>query len=425
VATKESGGFFRIPRRAKIGAPGLASLTMSKSVNYQLKVKFQTQPKIYIWTLGKYWDFARKNFFTSHNLTFKETEFPKPSDFNIPSTSQSRAPSPSSESISSTESISSSESERTIHAVQPPPTAFIAYDPLADNEPLSFKEAMSRPDQKLWWQAMIDEIKAVIQNKTWELADLPPDKKAIPLKWIFRIKRDAKGIFEKYKARIVVKGFSQVFGLDFEETFAPVVRIESIRIIFALAAANDLHILHVDCKNAFLHGESDFEIYVQQPEGFLDREFPDKVLRLNKSLYGLKQAPRIWYLFLCSVIVRLGFVQLETDSDIYIRGDIIAEVYVDDIKIVGPTVEKCEEVYRELAQHIKVESKGPIKSFLGIDIIRNWDQHLIALNQGAYIDRLVAEFHLTAAHTVSTPLDKSLPVLAAVLGENIGENRSE
>src|SRR5579859_7044543 len=118
-----------------------------------------------------------------------------------------------------------------------------------------------------------------------------PGKRAIPLKWVFKIKRDAKGKFEKYKARIVVKGYSQVAGLDFDETFAPVVRIKSVRVIFAMAAANDLYILHVDCKNAFLHGKSDVEIYVTQPEGFVDEHFPEKVLHLNKSLYGLKQAP--------------------------------------------------------------------------------------------------------------------------------------
>src|SRR5436190_24110179 len=130
---------------------------------------------------------------------------------------------------------------------------------------------------------MVDEIKAIVHNKTWELANLPLNKRAIPLKWIFKIKRDAKGIFEKYKARIVVRGFSQIWGLDFNETFAPVVRIESIRIILALAAANDLYILHVDCKNAFLHGKSDVELYILQPEGFCDEEFHDKVLHLNKS----------------------------------------------------------------------------------------------------------------------------------------------
>ncbi len=119
------------------------------------------------------------------------------------------------------------------------------------------------------------------------------------------------------------------------------------------------------------------------------------------------------------MIIGLGFVQLETDSCIYIRGDIIAEVYVDDIKIVGPTMAKCEAVYKELSQHMKVESKGPIKSFLGIDIIHNWNQHLIALNQGAYIDRLVSDFGLIDAHTVSTPLDKTLPLLAAIPGEKM------
>jgi hypothetical protein len=143
------------------------------------------------------------------------------------------------------------------------------------------------------------------------------------------------------------------------------------------------------------------------------------VLRLNKSLYGLKQAPRIWYLFLCGVIVGLGFVALETDSYIYTREDIILEVYVDDIKIVGPTKERCDAVYQELAQHIKIESKGPIQSFLGINVIRNWNQHLIALNQGAYIDRLVNEFGLATAKVTHTPLDKSLPLLFAVPGEKM------
>jgi hypothetical protein len=134
-------------------------------------------------------------------------------------------------------------------------------------------------------------------------------------------------------------------GLNLNETFASVVRIESIRIILVLAATNDFYILPVDCKNAFLHGKSDVELYVTQPEGFCDEEFPDKVLRLNESLCGLKQTPHIWYPFLCGVIVGLGFVQLETGSCIYIRDDIIAEVYVDDIKIVGPTMGKCETVY--------------------------------------------------------------------------------
>jgi hypothetical protein len=131
------------------------------------------------------------------------------------------------------------------------------------------------------------------------------------LRWVFRIKRDEKGKFEKYKCIIVVKGYSQVAGLDFNETFAPVVRIESLRVIFTITAANGIYMLHIDCKNASLHGESDVEIYVTQPEGFEDNRCPQKVLHLNKSLYGLTQAPRIWYLFLCGVVSELGFVAPE------------------------------------------------------------------------------------------------------------------
>jgi hypothetical protein len=266
---------------------------------------------------------------------------------------------------------------------------------------------------------MVKEIEAIIQNQTWELTDLPQGKRVIPLKWVFKIKRDAQGNFDKYKARIVVRGYSQIAGLDFEETFAPVIRIESVRLLLAIAAANDLYILQIDCKNAFLHGKNDMDIFVHQPEGFVDVRSPDKVLCLNKSLYGLKQAPRIWYLFLCNVIIGLGFKALETDTCIYKREDIILGVYVDDIKVIGPSKECCDMVFHEISKHVKVEYKGPIKSFLGFDVIRDWKQHLIAINQGAYIDRLVQDFGLATAKTVSTPLDKSLPLQYAIPREKM------
>ena len=153
------------------------------------------------------------------------------------------------------------------------------------------------------------------------------------------------------------------------------VRIESVRTLLAIAAANDLYILHVDCKNAFLNGTSDLEIYITQPEGFIDSRHPHKVLRLNKSLYGLKQAPRIWYLLLCEVIVGLGFEVLETDTSIYVRREIIIAVYVDDMLIIGPSQEECNEIYQAL-----VENKGEVKSFLGLNITRNWEQHMISIN---------------------------------------------
>jgi hypothetical protein len=407
-------------------------------------------------TTFQYWNFQRKAIVHSRNLTFHETEFPERSDFDDPDEAfiwppalqvahenededknenenedserdDDISPPLTSSQIPSRSTTSSQErlhESRPIHdeiAVQRPPpgTVFsIMFGPLADSTPTSFTDAMNRPDSKLWWEALCTEIKAVIQNNTWNLVNLPPGKRAIPLKWVFKIKRDANGNFEKYKARIVVKGYSQVAGLDFNETFAPVVRIESVRIIFALAAANDLFILHIDCKNAFLHGRSDVDIYVLQPEGFIDPHFPHKVLHLNKSLYGLKQASRIWFLHLCGIIIDMGFVALETDTCIYVRGNLLIAVYVDDIKAVGKQ-EDCESFFHELAKHVKVENKGPIKSFLGINVIRDWDQHLIAINQAAYIDYLLAEFGQTDAKPAGSPLNPSLPLLKAKPGDKM------
>ena len=142
-----------------------------------------------------------------------------------------------------------------------------------------------------------------------------------------------------------------------------------------------------------------------QPEGFVDSRYPDKVLRLNKSLYGLKQAPRIWYLLLCGVIVGMGFVVLETDSCVYTRGNIIIEVYVDDIQIAGPDEASCREVYLELSRHFKVQDKGPVQSFLGVNIMRNWEKHSISINQPGLIDQILARFNMVNAKVAKTPLE--------------------
>ncbi|TMC17118.1 MAG: hypothetical protein E6J34_19075 [Chloroflexi bacterium] len=279
--------------------------------------------------------------------------------------------------------------------------------------PLPTPWHMRRPDANLWWNAFCDEIRAIIKRKTWTLAVLPPGKKALPLRWVCRTKRDAMRIFERYKARIVVKGFAQEADLDFDETFAPVVRIDSVRTIFAIAAGKDLYIIQADCKNAFLHSESDFQIYIQQPEGFVDVNYPHAVLLLNKALYGLKQAPRLWYLFLSEVIIAMEFQVLETDTSIYIRDDIILAVYVDDILIASPSIESCNAVVNELSNYIEVVNKGEIRSFLGINVIRNFQQHTISINQPGYIDYLLAKYNMTNAKSASTPFAPGTKLKAA------------
>src|SRR5882762_10102774 len=140
----------------------------------------------------------------------------------------------------------------------------------------------------------------------WELADLPSGQKAIGSRWVFKVKRNADGSIERYKARLVAKGFSQRPGFDFNETFAPTARFSAICTILALSALEDLHLQSIDISHAFINGDLEEEVFMEQPEGFEQGE-PGQVLRLKRSLYGLKQASRMWYQKLQTVLIDIGF----------------------------------------------------------------------------------------------------------------------
>ena len=306
----------------------------------------------------KVWDFERKCFDTSHNI-IKTKKYPNYGDFDEPPIApplpqaartlqtNDTAPEPS----GSSEPKPPEPKLRPIFdsiEVQPPIAleVFAAVAKVLDADPTTYVEAMQRPDSEYWLKAMKDELASIEKNKTWILCDLPPGRKCIGTKWVYRIKRDGNNNFERYKCRVVAKGYVQIPGVDYDRTFAPVVRIESIRALIAIAVFNRWYILQVDCKTAFLNGNSDLEIYVSQPEGFVSKQYPHKVLRLRKSLYGLKQAPRIWYLLLLQVIIALGFIQLDCDPSIHVlrKGSyqIILAVYVDDILIFGSNLTECE-----------------------------------------------------------------------------------
>ena len=201
--------------------------------------------------------------------------------------------------------------------------------------------------------------------------------------------------------------------MDFDQTFAPIIRIDSVRTLFAICATNDLCITQVDCKNAFLYSRSDFEIYIQQPEGFIDANHPDAMLLLNKALYGLKQAPRLWYLLLSKIIVGMGFQTLETDPSIYIRGNVIMGVYVNDILICSISISSCNSVVSELAQTVEVINKGEVRSFLSISVTHNYPKHVISIGQPGYIDRLLAKYNMTNAKSTSTPFEKGTKLMTA------------
>src|SRR5271154_1252957 len=356
----------------------------------------------------KYWDFQRKVFDVSHDITFRETQFPTAEDFDEPSIIPPKQPAPPSVSHTTPPII------HDMIVVEKPPAIQVFAIKFQRDEPSSYQDAMSRHDAKKWYNSMLSELQSLHDNKTWILVDLPYGRKVIGTKWVYKIKVDGMNIIDRYKSRLVAKGYAQIVGLDFEETWAPVVRIESVRTLLAIAALMNLYILHIDAKTAFLNGDCDVDIYVQQPEVFMDPRHPNKVLRLNKSLYGLKQAPRIWYLLLCDRICSLGFEPCSSDSSIYFHREfgITLAVYVDDILVFGPSKALCENFYHAIAQYFQMENKGEVSTFLGLNIRRT--SSTIAINQSGYIDRMLERFQMTDCKPSKTPLEASLSLRKAI-----------
>jgi hypothetical protein len=208
---------------------------------------------------------------------------------------------------------------------------------LAAEEPANVEAAL---EENCWRDAMLAELKSIEQNKTWAYADLPKDHKAIGLKWVFKVKKDPTGNIVKYKARLVVKGYAQIHGVDYDEVFAPVARMETVRLLLALAAQGEWQVHHMDVKSAFLNGNLEEEVYVNPPPSFSDPKHSGKVLRLNKALYGLKQAPRAWNARLDQELKKLGFNRSVEEHAVYRKGTgdtlILVGVYVDDLIICGP-----------------------------------------------------------------------------------------
>ena len=205
-------------------------------------------------------------------------------------------------------------------------------------EPQTYKEAITSPEALSWKEAINSEVESILQNHTWELVDLPPGSKPIGCKWIFKRKLKADGSVDKYKARLVAKGYRQKEGLDYFDTYSPVSRITSIRMLIAIASLNNMEIHQMDVKTAFLNGELDEEIYMEQPEGFVVQGQENKVCKLVKSLYGLKQAPKQWHEKFDHTMLSHGFKINECDKCVYIKtyanSCVFVCLYVDDMLIM-------------------------------------------------------------------------------------------
>ncbi|PKI60126.1 hypothetical protein CRG98_019470, partial [Punica granatum] len=259
----------------------------------------------------------------------------------------------------------------------------------SDSEPTSYREAVK--DQR-WRIAMAEEIRALELNKTWTIEQLPPSKRPIGCKWVYKVKRRADGSIERYKARLVVKGFTQVEGVDYCETFAPVAKLVTVRCLLTVAVAKEWQIHQMNVNNAFLHRDLDEEVYMELPPGFSTSR-NGNVCRLRKSLYGLRQASRNWFSKFADALRQYGFIQSGADHSLFTftRGTIFLGVlvYVDDLIIVGNSRSHCDSFKGYLDKCFRIKDLGPLKYFLGIEVTK-MDSGLF-LSQRKYVLDILTE----------------------------------
>ena len=248
-------------------------------------------------------------------------------------------------------------------------------------KPKTYQEAINSSEKDLQQKAIKTELQIFKENNTWMLKDLPENIRPISIKQVYKIKKnDDKSL--TYKARLVARGFKQIYGLEYNEKFAAVIKQQAFKIIFAIATIKGYIIWKIDIKSAFTHGDLAETIYIIQPEGFIDSHYPEKVLLLNKALYGLKQSANVWYTRLSKEIIQLGFIQLYADSCIYYNRseDTIIIIYIDDIAITGPKTEYIRQIIDELKKKFTISDLGPIQSYLDIKITRIPNYKITRLN---------------------------------------------
>ncbi|PNY08092.1 histone deacetylase [Trifolium pratense] len=277
---------------------------------------------------------------------------------------------------------------------------------LTHTEPKTVKQALLDPK---WHSAMKEEFEALHKNNTWTLVALPPNRKAIGCKWVFRTKENPDGSINKLKARLVAKGFHQLQGFDFNETFSPVIKPITIRLILSLAISYKWPLKQLDVNNAFLNGSLDEEVYMVQPQGF---EVSDSslVCKLNKALYGLKQAPRQWFDKLTTTLLQFGFKASKCDPSLFTyskdRQVVYLLVYVDDIIITGSSITLVQTLVEKLDSVFSLKQLGNLDYFLGIEVQQLSDNSLL-LTQSKYIKDLLVKTNMLECKPIATPMMSS------------------
>ncbi|GJV68354.1 putative ribonuclease H-like domain-containing protein [Tanacetum coccineum] len=292
---------------------------------------------------------------------------------------------------------------------------------LSQEEPKRVSKALSDP---AWVEAMQEELLQFKLQNVWVLVDLPKGHRAIGTKWVYRNKKDERGIVVRNKARLVAQGHTQEEGIDYDEVFAPVARIEAIRIFLAYASFMGFTVYQMDVKSAFLYGQIEEEVYVCQPPGFEDPDHPDKVYKVVKALYGLHQAPRAWYDTLATYLLSNGFQRGKIDQTLFIKSQkghiLLVQIYVDDIIFGSTKKELCDEFEKLMKDKFQMSSMGELTFFLGLQVQQK--KKGIFISQDKYVHEILKKFNYTDVKSASTPTDLERPLVKDADADDVDEH---
>ncbi|GJS42662.1 putative ribonuclease H-like domain-containing protein [Tanacetum coccineum] len=278
---------------------------------------------------------------------------------------------------------------------------------LSQEEPKKVIHALKDPS---WIEAMQEELLQFKLQEVWTLVDLPNGKRAIGSKWVFKNKKDERGIVIRNKARLVAQGYTQEEGIDYDEVFAPVARIEAIRLFLAYDSFKDFVVYQMDLKSAFICGKIEEEVHVCQPPRFEDPDFPDRVYKVKKAPYGLHQAPRAWYETLSTYLLDNGFQRGKIDI-------LLVQVYVDDIIFGSTKKELCNAFDKLMHEKFHMSSMGELTFFLGLQVQQK--KGGIFISQDKYVVKILKKFRFIKVKTASTPIETQKPLLKDEDGEEV------
>jgi hypothetical protein len=286
---------------------------------------------------------------------------------------------------------------------------FIVY--LMDDTFRTIEEAYSSLDADYWKEAIKSELDSIMSNGTWEVVSRPYGRKLIGCKWVFKKKLRPDGTIEKYKMRLVAKGYNQKEGEDFFDTYSLVARLTTIRLLLSLATSYGIFVHQMDVKTDFLNRELKEEIYMNQPDGIAVKGQQGIVCKLLKSLYGLKQAPKQCHEKFDKTLTSVGFVMNEADKCVYYRfggcEGVILCLYVDDILIFGTSLNVIKEVKEFLSQNFEMKDLGEANVILNIKLVREGDGG-VTLLQSHYVKNILSHFSYSDCKPAPTPYDASM-----------------